>query len=295
MSRAGLYDRLRYALAWIRGQTDAAPRAGIVLGSGLGGFAARLANRTAIPYHEIPEFPVSRVPGHAGRLVIGELPGDSRGDVTAEPPPVVVAALQGRVHHYEGWSAEDVAFGARVLCMLGVKLIVVTNAAGGVNPEFAPGDLVRIEDHIDWAGANPLRGQNDDRLGPRFPDLTNAYDADLGARLEGVAERLGIPLKRGVYACAHGPSYETPAEVRMLRMLGADLVGMSTVPEVIAARHMSVPVVGVSLVTNRAAGLGSAPLTHEEVAAVAAREGDRLSHLLAAFLTEVAAPLSTKA
>jgi len=282
MGRADLHSCLSYALAWIRGRTDAVPRAGIVLGSGLGGFAALLARPVVIPYDQIPEFPVSHVPGHAGRLVVGELTGTSG--------PVVVAALQGRVHGYEGWAPRDVAFGARVLCMLGARLLVVTNASGGVNPELEPGDLVRIEDHINLTGENPLTGANDDRLGPRFPDMTQAYDPDLGARLEATASRLGIALKRGVYACVRGPSYETPAEIRMLRTLGADVVGMSTVPEVIAARHMDVPVVGVSLVTNRAAGLGRAPLSHREVTAVAAREGERLSALLAAYLTEVVLP-----
>lgn len=275
-ARALLHDRLSYALAYVRGRTDAPPRAGIVLGSGLGGFAARLASPLVLPYEQIPEFPVSRVAGHAGRLILGELPGTDG--------PVTVAALQGRVHGYEGWSAEDVAFGVRVLCLLGARVLVVTNAAGGVNPDLGPGDLVRITDHVNLSGQNPLVGPNDERLGPRFPDLTHAYDPALGARLDATASRLGIALRRGVYACMAGPSYETPAEIRMLRMLGADLVGMSTVPEVIAARHMGVPVVGVSLVTNPAAGLGERTLSHEEVAAVAAREGERLGTLLAAFL-----------
>lgn len=279
MSRADLHSRLSYALAWIRGRTDAPPRAGVVLGSGLGGFGALLENAVVIPYDEIPEFPVSHVPGHAGRLVVGDLVGPSG--------PVTVAALQGRVHGYEGWSAQDVAFGARVLCMLGARLVLVTNASGGIHPDLEPGDLVRIVDHLNLSGENPLTGPNDDRLGPRFPDMTHAYDPALGARLEETASRLGIALKRGVYACVRGPSYETPSEIRMLRTLGADLVGMSTVPEVIAARHMGVPVVGVSLVTNRAAGLGRTPLTHREVTAVAAREGERLSALLAAYLGEV--------
>lgn len=276
MSRAELHDRLAYALAWVRGRVDAVPRAGVVLGSGLGGFAARLADAVVLPYQQIPEFPVSRVAGHAGRLVVGDLPGPGG--------PVTVAALQGRVHGYEGWSALDVAFGARVLCLLGARVLVVTNAAGAVNPDLAPGDLVRIEDHLNLSGQNPLTGPNDERMGPRFPDLSHAYDPALGARLEETAAGMGIALRRGVYACMAGPSYETPAEIRMLRALGADLVGMSTVPEVIAARHMGVPVVGVSLVTNPAAGLGRAPLSHDEVGAVAAREGERLGALLAAFL-----------
>ena len=276
MSRAELHDRLSYALAYVRGRTDAPPRVGVVLGSGLGGVAAHLADAVVLPYEQIPEFPVSRVAGHPGRLVIGDLPGTDG--------PVTAAVLQGRVHGYEGWSALDVAFGARVLCLLGARVLVVTNAAGAVNPDLALGDLVRIEDHLNLSGQNPLTGPNDERLGPRFPDLTHAYDPALGARLEATAGRLGIKLRHGVYACMAGPSYETPAEIRMLRTLGADVVGMSTVPEVIAARHMGVPVVGVSLVTNFAAGVGATPLSHDEVSAVAAREGERLGTLLAAFL-----------
>jgi purine-nucleoside phosphorylase len=283
--KADLHARLSYALAWIRGRTDEPPRAGVVLGSGLGAFAARLRDPIVIPYVEIPEFPISRVPGHPGRLVVGEIAGPSG--------PVTVAALQGRVHGYEGWTPQDVAFGARVLCMLGIRVLVVTNASGAVNPALNPGDLVRVLDHLNLSGENPLAGPNDDRLGPRFPDMTSAYDPALGAALDATAARLGISLAQGVYACMRGPSYETPAEIRMLRTLGADLVGMSTVPEVIAARHMGVPVVGVSLVTNRAAGLGGTPLTHEEVGLVAAREGERLAALLTAFLAE--APLQPPA
>jgi purine-nucleoside phosphorylase len=202
---------------------------------------------------------------------------------------VVVAALQGRVHCYEGWTAEDVAFGARVLCGLGVKLVVVTNAVGGVNPSLAPGDLVRITDHLNLTGQNPLAGENDDRLGPRFPDLSEAYDARLGALLEACAEGQGQRLYPGVYAWLLGPSYETPAEIRMLRTLGADVVGMSTVPEVIAARHMGVPVVGISVVTNLAAGLSGRKLSHEEVSEVAGRVRDRLGALVADFLPKAVA------
>ncbi|HSD18820.1 MAG TPA: purine-nucleoside phosphorylase [Anaeromyxobacter sp.] len=274
--RADLYTRLSYALAWIRGKTDVAPAAGLVLGSGLGGLADRLERAVAIPYQEIPSFPVSRVPGHEGRLVVGEL--------VAPGGPIAVAAMQGRVHGYEGWSGEQVAFGTRVLCSLGVKLLLVTNAAGGVNPAYGPGDLVRVVDHLNLSGVNPLVGENDERLGPRFPDMSEAYDVRLGALLDETAARLGVPLRRGVYACMPGPSYETPAEVRMLRVLGADLVGMSTVPEVIAARHMGVPVVGLSVVTNLAAGLGRRPLSHEEVAETAGRVKDRLAAVVEGFL-----------
>jgi purine-nucleoside phosphorylase len=278
--KADLFTRLSYAVAWVRGRTDLRPSVGVILGSGLGGFAGRLGNAAPIPYAQIPELPVSQVAGHAGKLVVGELP--SAGG------PVTVAAMQGRAHGYEGWSAEDVAFGARLLCRLGVKALVLTNAAGGVNPDLAAGDLVRVTDHLNLSGQNPLAGPNDDRLGPRFPDLTEAYDPRLGALLEAGASRLGIPLRSGVYACMPGPSYETPAEIRMLRALGADLVGMSTVPEVIAARHMGVPVCAVSVVANPAAGLVARPLRHEDVTAAAERACGRLSDLLAAFLPEIA-------
>ncbi len=278
--RADLSTRLSYALAWIHGKTDLAPAAGVILGSGLGGLADRLEHPVAIGYEEIPYFPTSRVAGHPGRLVVGELAGDAG--------PVAVVAMQGRVHGYEGWSPEEVVFGARVLCGLGIKALLVTNAAGGVNPSFAPGDLVRITDHLNLTGQNPLTGDNDERLGPRFPDLSDAYDPRLGGLMDEAAAALGVTLRTGVYACMPGPSYETPAEIRMLRALGADVVGMSTVPEVIAARHMRVPVAGISVVTNHAAGLTRRSLSHEEVAETAGRAEDRLRPLVAAFLARAA-------
>jgi purine-nucleoside phosphorylase len=274
--RADLSTRLSYALAWVRGKADLAPAAGVILGSGLGGLAERLEGGVVIPYEEIPYFPTARVAGHPGRLVVGTLRAGER--------TVGVVAMQGRVHGYEGWSAEDVAFGARVLCGLGVRALLVTNAAGGVNPSFQPGDLVRIVDHLNLSGQNPLAGENDERLGPRFPDLSDAWDPRLGALLDEAAQESGVPLRAGVYACMAGPSYETPAEVRMLRLLGADLVGMSTVPEVIAARHMGVPVAGLSVVTNYAAGLGRKALSHAEVAETAERVKDRLAAVATAFL-----------
>jgi purine-nucleoside phosphorylase len=278
--RASLSTRLSYALAWVRGKTDVAPVAGIVLGSGLSGLADRLEGAVVIPYEEIPGFPISRVPGHRGRLVLGDLP------LPGGALPIV--AMQGRAHGYEGWSADDVAFGARVLCGLGVKLLLVTNAAGGVNPAFAAGDLVRITDHINLSGLNPLVGENDDKIGPRFPDLSEAYDPGLGAVLEQVAAESSIALRAGVYACLLGPTYETPAEVRMLRLLGADVVGMSTVPEVIAARHMGVRVVGISVVTNLAAGLSRKKLSHAEVAETAGKVEARLTTLVTGFLSRAA-------
>jgi len=279
MKRADLFTRLSYAVAWIHGRSDLRPRAGVVLGSGLGAFAKRLENATAIPCAEIPEFPVPRVAGHAGRLVVGE--------VVAGGGRVPVAVMQGRVHGYEGWGADDSSFGVRTLCRLGIEALLLTNAAGAIRADLEPGDLVRITDHINLSGQNPLAGPNDERLGPRFPDLSEADDRALGERLETCARRLGIPLGNGVYACMGGPSYETPAEVRMLRTLGADLVGMSTVPEVIAARHQGIPVCALSVVSNKAAGLSERPLSHTDVAKVGEQVEERLGSLLTAFLGEM--------
>jgi len=278
--QAELHTRLEYAVAWVRGKTDAPPAVGVILGTGLGGFADELKGLATIPYAEIPGFPISRVPGHAGKLVVG--------DLTTPSGPLTVAALQGRVHAYEGWPAAEVAFGARVLCSLGVKAMLITNAAGGIDPTFRPGDLVRITDHINLTGQNPLVGQNDEKLGPRFPDLSEAYDTRLGALLDAAAEEVGISLRQGIYAGVLGPSYETPAEIRMLRAMGASLVGMSTVHEVIAARHMGVPVAGLSLVTNLAAGLSGEQLEHRDVEAAGRRAATRLTALLTAFLPRAA-------
>jgi len=271
-----LSARLAEVTALVRARAPEPPRVAAVLGSGLGGFASRLERTVSIPYQELPGFPVSRVDGHAGRLVLGDLP--------APGGPVRVALMQGRVHLYEGWSAAEVAFGARVLCALGARALLVTNAAGGIAPDFGPGTLVRITDHLNLTGASPLTGENDGAVGPRFPDMGAAYHLALGELLELAATEVGVTLRRGVYAGVAGPSYETPAEIRMLRTLGADLVGMSTVHEVIAARQQGVPVAGLSVVTNPAAGLSRAPLTHEDVQRVAARAAAALEAVLAAFL-----------
>jgi purine-nucleoside phosphorylase len=278
MSRkADLHTRLDYARAWVRGRTEHRPAVGLVLGSGMGAIAGRLERAVAIPYQQIPEFPAPTVAGHAGRLVIGLLGG------------VPVAALEGRVHLYEGASPDEVAFGVRLLAWSGVRALLVTNAAGAVDPDLAPGDLVRIVDHLNLTGASPLTGPNDERLGVRFPDMGAAYDPALGAALDACAARQGAPLRQGVYAGVAGPSYETPAEVRMLRTLGAHLVGMSTVLEVIAARHAGVRVAGLSLVANRAAGLSDRPLDHEEVLAAGAAAAERLARLATAWVAEAAA------
>ncbi len=275
-----LSARLAEITALLRPRSGAPPRVAAILGSGLGAFAGRLEHPISIPYADLPGFPVSRVAGHAGRLVFGDLP--------ASGSSIRVALMQGRVHGYEGWSAAEVAFGARVLCSLGIKALLVTNAAGGIAPDFGPGTLVRITDHLNLTGQNPLTGPNDEDLGPRFPDMGMAYDPALGALLEATAAEVNVPLRRGVYAGVAGPCYETPAEIRMLRTLGADLVGMSTVHDVIAARHHGVPVVGLSVVTNPAAGLSRASLTHDDVQAVAARAAEALSTVLAAFLPRAA-------
>ncbi len=271
-----LYTRLEYARALVRGRAELRPAVGMVLGSGLGALAGNLAAAVAIPYGEIPEFPASTVAGHEGRLVLGTLGG------------VPVAVLQGRVHLYEGCSPEDVTFGVRLLSALGVRSLLLTNAAGGIAPGLSPGDLVRITDHLNLTGHNPLTGPNDDRLGPRFPDMSEAYDRRLGSLLADCAARLGVPLGQGVYAGLAGPSYETPAEIRMLRTLGADLVGMSTVLETVAARHAGVRVAALSVVTNLAAGVSPSPLSHAEVLAAGSRAQSLLGRLAAAWAAEAA-------
>lgn len=271
----GLFEQIQETVDAIRARVPAraaSPRVGVILGSGLGSFADGLAGATTLPYAELPHFPHSSVPGHAGRLVLGELGG------------VQVVAMQGRVHAYEGYTPAQVAYPARVLCALGLKALVVTNAAGGINQALRPGDLMAITDHVNLSGMNPLQGPNDERLGLRFPDMSRAYHPALLARLAEVAQAARIDLRSGVYASLAGPSYETPAEIRMLRVLGADAVGMSTVPEVIAASHMGVKVTGVSCITNLAAGLGHKPLSHEEVAETANRVKETFCRLLADFL-----------
>lgn len=270
------HDQVMEAAGAVRALGQPAPRIGLILGSGLGAFADHLERAESRPYGELPHFPTSAVVGHAGRLLLGGCGG----------VPVVV--MQGRVHAYEGWTMDEVAFGARVMCALGVDLLVVSNAAGGIHPDMRPGDLMRITDHINFAGRSPLQGPNDERLGPRFPDMTEAYDRELGQHLEEVAWEAKTHMLRGVYAAMPGPAYETPAEIRMLRTLGADAVGMSTVPEVLAARHMGVRVVGISVITNLAAGLGAQRLSHDEVKEVADRVGDRFVDVLRRFVPAVA-------
>ena len=271
---------LEEAVAWLRERTSRSPRVGVVLGSGLGGFASRLTDRLEIPYETIPHWPVSTAEGHAGRLVLGRL---------GELP---VAVMAGRVHLYEGYRPDQVVFGVRVLGRLGARALVLTNAAGGINPAFQRGLLVLISDHINLQGANPLVGPNEESLGPRFPDMTEAYSVRLRQIARETAAELGIPVAEGVYAAMLGPSYETPAEIRFLRIIGADLVGMSTVPEVIAARHMGLSVLAISCVTNMAAGLAPGPLSHREVLETGEMVRDRLSRLLEALLPRIAAEVA---
>jgi purine-nucleoside phosphorylase len=253
------YEQVQSAAARVRSTAATIPDVAIVLGSGLGGFASSLGNALSIPYGDIPNWPDANVVGHEGRLVIGEIAGRC------------VAALSGRAHFYEGHDLRTVTFATRVLGMLGVKTLILTNAAGGINTAFAPGDLMVIDDHINLLGSNPLVGPNDERFGVRFPDLTHVYSPRLRRVADDTAAAQGIALRHGVYAACHGPSYETPAEVRCLRLIGADAVGMSTVPEAIVARHMGIEVLGISCITNFAAGVLPQPLNHGEVLETAQR------------------------
>ena len=256
------------ARAHLEGSTGLRPRVAVVLGSGLGGFAGELADRTEIHYSEIPGWPCSTAVGHAGKLVIGTLGG------------LPVAVMSGRVHLYEGYTPAQVTFGVRVLGALGVRAMVFTNAAGGINLAFGRGALVLISDHINLQGSNPLVGPNDERLGPRFPDMSEAYSKRYRDIAREAAAEMGVGLEEGVYAGLLGPNYETPAEIRYLRAIGADMVGMSTVPEVIVANHMGVRVLGISCVTNMAAGILPQKINHEEVLETGAMVRDTLIRLL---------------
>lgn len=256
----------------IRGRTQLEPRVAVVLGSGLGGFADELEDAAEIPYGEITGWPVSTAVGHAGTLALG----------TVGSMPLAV--MRGRAHLYEGFSAAEVAFGVRVLGRLGVRTLVLTNACGGVREDLAPGQLVLISDHINLQGTSPLIGPNDDSLGPRFVDMSDAYDPALRVAAHEAAARLGFELPEGVYAAWLGPAFETPAEVRFSRAIGADLVGMSTVPEVLAARHMGLRCLAISCVTNMAAGVLPEPIDHEKVLEIGASAQGRLTALLRELL-----------
>jgi purine-nucleoside phosphorylase len=269
------------AAKFLLSQTQLSPSIGLVLGSGLGGFADELSEATRIPYANIPFFPRSTAIGHASQMVIGKI-GE-----------IAVAAMQGRVHLYEGYSPNEVAFPTRVFGRMGIRALILTNAAGGINLEYKQGALVVITDHINLQGQNPLTGPNDDRIGPRFPDMTQAYSKPYREIALRAAQRLGKTVYQGVYAGLLGPSYETPAEIRYLRTIGADLVGMSTIPEVIAARHMGIKVLAISCVTNMAAGISDEVLSHEDVLATGERVKGDFVALLRAILPEIAVDVNT--
>ena len=265
------------ARAYLEGRTALRPRVAVVLGSGLGGFAGELDGRVEIHYSEIPGWPCSTAVGHAGRLVFGTLGGSP------------VAVMSGRVHLYEGYTPAQATFGVRVLGALGVRAMVFTNAAGGINLAFGRGGLVLISDHINLQGSNPLVGPNDERLGPRFPDMSEAYSQRYREIARESAAEMGVDLQEGVYAGLLGPNYETPAEIRYLRAIGADMVGMSTVPEVIVANHMGVRVLGISCVTNMAAGILPQKIDHAEVLETGAMVRDTLIGLLKKVLPRLEA------
>jgi purine-nucleoside phosphorylase len=263
-----VFEKATAAAEFVGRRTELRPKIAIVLGSGLGAFAEQLEGATAISFGEIPHFPQSTVPGHSGKLVIGKVAG------------VPVAVMQGRVHAYEGYSSEEVTFPVRVLGRMGVKTLVLTNAAGGINEGLRQGQLVLIADHINLSGRNPVAGLNDERLGPRFFDMSAAYSERLRGLAHEAARAMEFRLDEGVYLSVLGPSFETPAEIRAFRTMGADLVGMSTVQETIVARHMGIEVLGISCVTNLAAGIHKEPLSHEEVMATGRAVEKQLAGLL---------------
>lgn len=278
LASTGLYERAEHAARTIRARLTLEPRIAIVLGSGLGAFADDFDEAVGIPYNEIPGFPRSTVEGHSGRLVAGKV--DS----------VPVIAMQGRVHYYEGYSLEEVTFPVRTFKLLGIKTLVLTNAAGGINVQLTQGALMMISDHVNLMGDNPLRGPNDERFGPRFPDMSAVYSPELQELVVEEAKAIGVEVRRGIYGGLSGPSYETPAEIHLLRNLGADAVGMSTVPEAIVARHMSMEVLGISCITNMAAGLGDEPIDHAEVMAT----GDRVRGTFTQLLRRVVSRINTR-
>lgn len=273
-----LYERAEHATRIIRTRIDVEPRIAVVLGSGLGGFADDFEEAVGIPYDDIPGFKRSTAQGHAGRLVAGKVDG------------VPVLAMQGRVHYYEGYSLEEVTFPIRAFKLLGIKTLILTNAAGGINVQFTPGSLMVLSDHLNLMGANPLRGPNDERFGPRFPDMSSVYSAELQELVVEEAKAIEVEVRHGIYGALSGPSYETPAEILMLRGLGADAVGMSTVPEAIVARHMGLEVLGISCITNMAAGLSDEPINHDEVMAT----GDRVRATFTELLRRVVSALSRR-
>ncbi|HWA55905.1 MAG TPA: purine-nucleoside phosphorylase [Gemmatimonadales bacterium] len=275
MSVPDLYDRIQEAAAVIRQKSSLVPEVAIILGTGLGGLVKEIEAETVIPYETIPGFPLSTVESHAGRLILGRLKGKK------------VIAMQGRFHRYEGYTLQQVTFPLRVMQALGARTLVVTNVSGGMNPFWPPGDVVLIADHINLLGDNPLIGRNDDRLGPRFPDMSEPYSEVLRAKARKTALELGITLREGVYVAVTGPCLETRAEYRMLRAIGADLVGMSTVPEVIVAVHMGMKVVGFSIITDQCLPDALEPASLEQILAVAGRAEPHLTRLVAALVPQI--------
>ncbi|MBT3234627.1 MAG: purine-nucleoside phosphorylase [Bdellovibrionales bacterium] len=263
-----MYEKLGTAAKYIQGIKQTTPTVGIVLGSGLGAFVDQIENTTVIPYSNIPFFRNTTVEGHEGRLILGQVGA------------VEVAVLQGRLHVYEGLPTEEIVFPVRTLATLGIETLILTNAAGGINFDYTPGDLVLIEDHLNMMGVNPLIGPNLNELGPRFPDMTLTYNPKLRSLMQEVAGKMDFNLKSGIYCALQGPTYETPAEIKMLRTLGADMVGMSTVPEAIAANHLGMKVCGVSCITNMAAGMKNVTLKHEDIKIEARKVMSRFSQLL---------------
>jgi purine-nucleoside phosphorylase len=276
MQNSSLYDRASEAAQFIAARTSLRPAIAVVLGSGLGGFAARIEGAVALPYSEIPHFPQSTVQGHSGRILLG---------TTANTP---VAVMQGRVHAYEGYTPEQVTFPIRVLGRLGIRSLILTNAAGGIRAGLHPGQLVLISDHINFSGSNPVAGPNDERFGLRFFDMSEAYSLHLRRLAQQAAQSMNFGLEEGVYISLLGPSFETPAEIRAFRTLGADLVGMSTVQETIVARHIGIEVLGISCVTNMAAGIQARPLNHEEVMEMGRQVEDLLAGLLGRLIPAIA-------
>jgi purine-nucleoside phosphorylase len=270
-----MYEKLGVATKGIQSISNRNPKIGIILGSGLGSFIESIEDKTIIPYSEIPYFKETTVEGHEGRLILGSIEG------------IEIAILQGRLHAYEGLPMEEVVFPVRTLATLGVESLILTNAAGGINPHFSPGDLILIKDHINFMGKNPLIGDNINELGPRFPDMTKAYNPKYRKFVEEAAEEMNIKIKSGVYAGVLGPTYETPAEVKMLEILGADMVGMSTVPESIAANHLGLKVVGISCITNMAAGIENIKLEHDDVKNQALKVMEYFTSLLRRTLIKI--------
>jgi purine-nucleoside phosphorylase len=268
-------NNIKSAVDFIKSKSDITPTVGIVLGSGLGVYADQIEEKTIIPYEEIPGFYKTTVAGHKGQLILGKVKG------------VNVAAMQGRYHAYEGHELHSIVLPTRVLKFLGCHTLILTNAAGGINASYKPGDLVFIEDHINMTGRNPLIGPNIEELGPRFPDMTQTYDAHLHEKIQIAGKSIGIDVKGGIYCGLLGPTYETPAEIKMLRGLGGDIVGMSTVPEAIAANHMGMDIAGIACVTNMAAGMGDAELKHEDVKEVAKIAMNKFSDLVTALVAQI--------